>query len=829
MNVVEILEWIKVHQGIKSQKIFVPDKHRLGSTSPADRCANRVRLRFNTCIHSIADINSTRNLEFFTPPRPLVFFGRVDMIYEIVNAVLTGQHIMLIGTGGVGKSSIAKAVLNEDAIVSSFEARVFITYDGVASSAMTYQLFLDRMADALNLTNANSLMILKRLETLDALLVIDNAETLLEADDVDSGRIAEVLDTLGSLKSTRIIVTSRNHASVSANFPCRRINVVGIPMDAACDAFSAIYNKAVNNDIRSIFTALDYHPLSINILANTAAMNQWDLEEIGQAWSERQTGVLENSSDKHRSLRAATEVSIVSFKNKTAILKILRAIAFLPQGLYRHDFPLIFPSVSNISGEVEAAIRSSLIYRNGDRLTMLAPIRMYIAEQYNHNLPYSDHVLSEIRSYYYSRLSHAAHDFAEREHGNIDRLMHFDMTSSHYRLGVEIRCAVLYKAKDFLYCTSLHPTSLWPLLVSETQVDMFNGMDSLAPVISFCLILICGIDYNLNRLEKALERLEVAEEYCCINIPRCNQHLVDCLQLKSHIFRARGHLALATKALEEGSSIAGALDDRMRAALLNQTLAGVHLLQGKFTEAASLYMSSQKHYEANNRYDHLISLLISRSDASISQNDFAGARLLLTQAIEIDQFDNGGRRRLGILILKASCEGWAGNMVEALKILREATEFRVSLGTSQFSDYVNSIRGRAYYEARTGQLANARSSIAQSNELRKESGQNLGEDLISALITNFAGETESAILNIRSILYQMSGDDRQFKAIYYRTLGEITLPERGDAEAKAYFEQAKTICDDTGISPKHLYVTKEHWYSLPVEYDGWDRFLDGSL
>jgi len=752
------------------------------------------------------------------------------MVSEIVETLLSGRHVMLIGTGGMGKSSIAKAVLNEEIIASAFEARVFITYDGVASFAMTYQLFLDRIAKELQLSSLDLASVVHRLESVSTLLVIDNAENLLEADDDDNSRIAEALDTLGGLDTARIIVTTRNHASVSPNFLCKRMDVVGIPMDAACDAFSAVYAiSSLNDHIRAIFTALDYHPLSINILANAATMNQWSLKEIEQAWSERQTGVLENANDKYRSLRVATEISIVSFKDKEPVLQILRAISFLPQGIHRSDFTSIFPSIPNVAREVEGIQRSSLIYRNGDRLTMLAPIRMYITDRYNQDLPYDDPVLSCIRRYYHSNLSDAADSFVERENGNIDRLMHFDMTSSLYQFDIEIHSIVLDKAEDFLICTTVQPTSLWKLLVAEIHVDSFSGVDSLAQSTSLCLAQICWIVYKRYDHAEAIEKLKVAESYCREHSPVCNERLVRCLQLKSYIFQDRGNLTLTTKALEEGSSIARALEDLMKEALLNQSLAGVLLLQGKITEAASLYLSAQQYYEANNEHAHLINLLIVRSYTSISQNDFTKARLLLDKAMELDQSHNGERMRLSILYWKASCEGWAGDVAAALEMLQEATEVEVSPGTSQFRDYLSAMRGRAYYEARMGRFDDARSSIARAIELRKESGGNWGDDFISALIAHFAGERGSAIFMIQTILDQYSGDDRQITAIYHCTLGEILLIEERYVEGRAQFTQAKAICDETGISPKHLYVNRAHYRFLTVEYDGWKKFLADAL
>ena len=98
----------------------------------------------------------------------------------------------------MGKSTIAKAVLNEEPIITHFKARLFITYDGIVSSAMTYQMFLDRIAEALRLPAFTAdTSIIQHLQILKALVVIDNAETLLEASQDDVIRIRRLLEEIG--------------------------------------------------------------------------------------------------------------------------------------------------------------------------------------------------------------------------------------------------------------------------------------------------------------------------------------------------------------------------------------------------------------------------------------------------------------------------------------------------------------------------------------------------------------------------------------------------------------------------------------------------------
>jgi len=303
---------------------------------------------------------------------------------------------------------------------------------------------------------------------------------------------------------------------------------------------------------------------------------------------------------------------------------------------------------------------------------------------------------------------------------------------------------------------------------------------------------------------------------------------VRCLELKSYIFQFRGDLIPATKALEEGLSIVRALDQSPQEALLNQSLAGVLLLKGKVTEAASLSFSAQQYYEANDDYPHLIDTLVFQSYTSISQKDFINAQLPLDRAMEIDQLHNKRRERLNILYWKASGEGWAGNITAALKILQEATKMEVVSATSQFDDYSTAIQGRAYYEARIGRFDDARSSISHAIELRKESGEDFVGYFLSALIANISGQREEAMSIIQKLLEQYGGENRQLMAIGHRTLGELMWLEGKELQGREQFAQAKAICDETGISPKHLYANKTHWFSLPLECGG-DRFLDDFL
>ena len=752
------------------------------------------------------------------------------MIRICVETLLGSKHIALTGTGGMGKSTVAKAILNEGPIVTQFDARLFITYDGIASSSMTYQVFLDQIAEALQLSTSTSGGILQRLQTLKALLVIDNAETFLQACENDAALIYKLLEDIGSHSGTRMILTTRNTDTIPWNLLWHRIDVTGLDAEAAHEAFTAVYpTMPVDPRVAQILSDLEYHPLSINILANAAVMNGWDPSRLQQMWEERKTGVLDLAqSNKDRSLPATLEVSIASFTDTLFTLQILRVIAFLPQGAHRDDLSSIFSSSSDISRQVESILRSSLIYQNGDRLTMLAPIRLYISDQYNCGLPYDDPVLCQIRTHFHSRLSRKSHDFVAREYGNVDHLMHFDMKTSLYHSDVKIRLLVLKKANHFLSCTSVQQTSLWPLLVIEAQDGLHTGVDRLKLFTSACLTRICEIDYKRGRRQKALLRIDAVEMYCRKYSPICNKWWLRCLKLKGTICHNRGNLSLAAQSLQAGLVITRRSNDLFGEASLNDSIAGVLVLQGKITEAESLFISAQAYYESNNDHSHLRNLLRRRAHIAIFQGNFSDAQSFLDKAIQLDYLHSGERHRIRTLTGKASCEGWAGNISAAWNILKISTEIEVVPCMAQFHDYLDAQRGKAYYEARMGNFDDARKSIAHATELQSNSevGGRWQSNLMSACIESLANERVRAIEILQNILNESRGDDKQWTAIYQLTLGEIMLLESRGLEAKTQFEAAKAICDATSMSPKHLFVNIYHWYALPAEYDGWGRFLD---
>jgi len=79
------------------------------------------------------------------------------------------------------------------------------------------------------------------------------------------------------------------------------------------------------------------------------------------------------------------------------------------------------------------------------------------------------------------------------------------------------------------------------------------------------------------------------------------------------------------------------------------------------------------------------------------------------------------------------------------------------------------------------------------------------------------------------VLEEDSQDEMQFIGFTHRALGEVALLQGFQDEAVSHFAEVESMCRTSGMAPRLLYANWFHFYSLSAKYDGWTRYLDGTL
>src|SRR6202035_1598789 len=87
---------------------------------------------------------------------------------------------------------------------------------------------------------------------------------------------------------------------------CKRPEIPTLSMEAACNIFYGIYGgDQRSSTINDLLRRLDFHALSIILLATTASHNTWDYDRLAKEWDTERAQVLQ--ADHNESLAATIE------------------------------------------------------------------------------------------------------------------------------------------------------------------------------------------------------------------------------------------------------------------------------------------------------------------------------------------------------------------------------------------------------------------------------------------------------------------------------------------------------------------------------------------
>ncbi|KAJ7713726.1 hypothetical protein B0H16DRAFT_534113 [Mycena metata] len=318
------------------------------------------------------------------PAEPKIFYGRESELADILKDFeQSTPRIAILGAGGMGKTSLAQAVLHHEEIVIRYQGnRLFVACDTAASKVELAGLIGAHlgMKPGQDFTRA----VLHRLsEGSTTLLILDNLETVWEP--VESRKeVEEFLSLLTDITSLALMITMRGAERPSKVQWTRPFlpSLEPLAQEAARKVFIAIAEDGhPMEEIDQVLSLTDNMPLSINLLAHAVGVE--GTTAILSRWQREHTSVISEGYDRKSNLESSILLSLESprITSTPHSQELLSLLSILPDGLSDVELKQSKFAIQDILDCKRALLRTALAYLDDHkRLKALVPIREYMAK-----------------------------------------------------------------------------------------------------------------------------------------------------------------------------------------------------------------------------------------------------------------------------------------------------------------------------------------------------------------------------------------------------------------------------------------------------------------
>ncbi|KAH7098731.1 hypothetical protein BKA62DRAFT_773141 [Auriculariales sp. MPI-PUGE-AT-0066] len=344
--------------------------------------------------------NSSINVSAIPPPKPTFFRGRTKQVTELVNllirALQTGAagHLVILGAGGIGKTTVALAILHANEVKQHFESRrYFISCEGALSASAVIGM-LARLFGLRDAQQSDPLAALWTRIDKPTVIIIDNFESIWITEDNRLRQDTErLLRTLASIEHLSLVVTSRGTTLPPgirwANM--KQATLQTISLHAAQSVFADIAGECENAQqevaVRELLAAVDCMPLAVTLLAQLAQNGESPTSLLRQ-WHAKRSGVLRTeSTGREYNVEASIAISLdflPSASNDPDPLQLLAICGRLPDGLSARLVEALRSSFNDIDNAIRILRKHALIQPAGDdQYKMLSPVRHFVQKQHS--------------------------------------------------------------------------------------------------------------------------------------------------------------------------------------------------------------------------------------------------------------------------------------------------------------------------------------------------------------------------------------------------------------------------------------------------------------
>lgn len=526
--------------------------------------------------------------------------SELEKLHELLHNPNNQAISVVSGLGGIGKTTLAQAYVTKYAKDYTFKAwitqipggdfkqDVALTQDladnlGVNKEAPTEQMFNEILQSLRRLQNNKN-------GGLPNLLIIDNAdETLLQYKKL-----------LPQPPHWHVLITSREALKPFKIFELDFLNEA-----KAIDLYQKHHKRLTDEQIKDIITLIDRHTLTISILGQSAAENQWDYEQVKTALTEnRDTHITHPYADDRPVNKIKTFLTrIFNFSTLSSNqLYILSHLALMPSDFLPLNHIKQLMQYESLEWQDEFVSTLNKLYSSGwllkakDKQTPEEQYKLHIIvsdiikEQalFSENIlsAYTDHLTNllspdntenknPVNAFKWITYGEALGDIINNHNKKEKKLSELFSTLLN-NLALRLRdTGNLIRAKDHL------------IQSLEINIETLGKNHSEVAIVRSNLALIY---WDWGNLEKAVELAELALHSDIANFGEGHANVARCRNNLAQIHQDLGNLQKATELTELAlySDIKNFGEDHPNIARYRNNLAQIYRSAGDFQKAAEL-------------------------------------------------------------------------------------------------------------------------------------------------------------------------------------------------------------------------------------------------
>ncbi|KAF8189213.1 hypothetical protein K438DRAFT_1833140 [Mycena galopus ATCC 62051] len=299
------------------------------------------------------------------PSKPKIFHGREQELNDILKLISQQPpRIAILGGAGMGKTSLAGAVLHHPDTSSKFEHQFFVSAEAATTSVELAALIGLHVGlkPGQDLTKPVVQYFSRKMS---CLLILDNLETVWEPIHSRAG-VEEFFSLLTSLEHLALIITD---------------------------------NSNTLEEMKQLLGFTDNMPLAVDLIAHLADYEGFS--SVLSRWKTEKTSLLSVGFDRQSSVDTSISLSLSSPRITSDSKELLSLLSILPNGLSEAELLQSKLGIPDILTSKAALLATSLAYIDkNQRLVLLMPIREYI-QQF---LPPSQSRIQPIHKYFYALL-----------------------------------------------------------------------------------------------------------------------------------------------------------------------------------------------------------------------------------------------------------------------------------------------------------------------------------------------------------------------------------------------------------------------------------------